>query len=138
MDMGKHTGLALPKPESRKRVKAREDRAYAKHVKAIRAAVFARERGICRCCGYVAAESMHEIVFRSQGGKVSMENSIAVCGDGVRGCHGRLQRHEYTVRLISKRNGAQGGLAFRGLSTFDDVERLSMPGSGRITAEWTK
>jgi len=37
---------------------------------------------------------MHELVFRSLGGKRSASNSIAVCGDGVRGCHGLLQRHE--------------------------------------------
>ncbi len=60
----------------------------------IRDYVFAREQQICRCCRIRRAESMHELVFRSQGGKVSKRNSVAVCGDGVRGCHGYLQRHE--------------------------------------------
>jgi hypothetical protein len=44
------------------------------------------------------AESVHEIVPKSLGGKVSLENSIPVCGDGVRGCHGLLQRHEVIVQ----------------------------------------
>lgn len=65
----------------------------------IRAYVFARERDVCRCCRKRRAESMHEIVFRSQGGKISRKNSIAVCGDGVRGCHGFLQRHEIYVNF---------------------------------------
>jgi hypothetical protein len=86
--------LAHPKPEPRKRVKARERRSFADHVKAVRDYVFGRERGTCRCCRARAAESMHELVFRSLGGKVSRKNSVAVCGDGVRGCHGLLQRHE--------------------------------------------
>ena len=129
-------GVAAPKGESRKRIKGRQKRAAAKVVKDVRAYVFEREKGICRCCGCMAAESMHEVVFRSQGGTVSPENSIAVCGDGVRGCHGKLQRHEITVRFGSKRKGAEGFLAFRGLSRSPDVERGSEPGSGRITMKW--
>lgn len=120
----------------RRIVKARKDRADALSVSKVRAYVFERERGICRCCGYMAADSMHEIVFRSQGGKVSKENSIAVCGDGVRGCHGRLQRHEITVRMHSKRRGAEGFLAFKGGLAYPDQERGSEPGSGHITCEW--
>jgi len=128
----------ISKGEPRKRIKGRKKRAAAKVVKNVRAYVFEREKGICRCCGSMAAESMHEIVFRSQGGTVSPENSIAVCGDGVRGCHGKLQRHEIKVRMGSKRLGAEGFLAFAGLYSFPDVERPSMPGSGRITQEWVK
>ena len=60
----------------------------------IRVYVFAREQEICRCCRLRRAESMHELKFRSQGGKVSKRNSVALCGDGVQGCHGFLQRHE--------------------------------------------
>lgn len=132
-----YSKLPLPKPEPRKRVKARKKRQQHSVVKDVRAHVFARERGICRCCGSMAAESMHEIRFRSQGGKVCPENSIAVCGDGVRGCHGKLQRHEITVRLLAKRLGAEGALAFGGAS-FGYMERLSEPGSGRITMEWSR
>lgn len=56
--------------------------------------VFAREQDICRCCRIRRADSMHELRFRSLGGKVSKRNSVAVCGDGVRGCHGYLQQNQ--------------------------------------------
>ena len=130
-------GQPVPKPEPRARVKARRKRQAALTITEVRAYVFEREKGICRCCGYMAADSMHEIIPRSLGGEVSKENSIAVCGDGVRGCHSKLQRHEITVRMHSKRRGAEGFLAFKGLSSFADVERGSEPGSGRITCEWS-
>ena len=108
------TGLAYPKPEPRKKVKARERRSWADHVKAVRDFVFGRERGICRCCRWRDAESMHELVFRSQGGKVSRKNSIAVCGDGVRGCHGFLQRHE--INYMAGAGGAQSTLGFTAMT----------------------
>lgn len=38
--------------------------------------------------------SVHELVFKSLGGKVSLENSVTVCGSGTTGCHGYLQSHE--------------------------------------------
>lgn len=47
----------------------------------------------CRICRRPMG-SVHEIVPKSLGGVPSLENSIAVCGDGVSGCHGFLQRHE--------------------------------------------
>ena len=123
---------------TRKQVKAKQTRERRLSVAEVRAYVFAREKGVCRCCGCMAADSMHEIRPRSLGGLVCKENSIAVCGDGTRGCHGKLQRHEVTVRLHSKRKGAEGFLAFKGLSMFAGVERGSEPGSGRITMEWAK
>jgi hypothetical protein len=126
--------VACPKPEPQKRTKARKRRVKRVAVRDVRTYVFARERGICRCCGRMAAESLHELTFRSLGGIVSKENSIAVCGDGTRGCHAKLQRHEITVRG----KNAEKFLAFRGLSSFPDVERGSEPGSGRITCAWAK
>lgn len=65
----------------------------------IRDYVFARERGICRCCRRRRAESMHEIKSRGAGGKVSKRNSIAVCGQLRNGheCHGRCQRKQIVV-----------------------------------------
>lgn len=92
------------------RARAKRKRQNAKGVGEIRDYVFARERSVCRCCRKRRAESMHEIVFRSQGGKVSKKNSIAVCGDGVRGCHGLMQRHEISV--TSYQLGAEGALSF--------------------------
>jgi 5-methylcytosine-specific restriction endonuclease McrA len=85
---------------TRKQAKGKQERAESKQVKAIRAAVFERDRYLCRCCGHRPAESMHEIRPRSLGGKVSMTNSIALCGDGTRGCHGYITRHE--VRVMGK------------------------------------
>lgn len=86
--------IGFPKPEPRARTKGRIKRQKAKTTAEIRQYVFARERNICRCCRKRIAESMHEMIFRSQGGRISKKNSVAVCGDGVRGCHGLLQRHE--------------------------------------------
>lgn len=104
-------GVACPKPESRKRAKGRKDRARAQVTKDVRSYVFAREREICRCCRIRRAESMHELRPRSLRGKVSRRNSMAVCGDGVRGCHGFLQRHEITAHS-KEQNGTEGTLVF--------------------------
>lgn len=68
-----------------------------KGVGAIREYVFEREQGICRCCRIRKAESMHELKFRSLGGKVSKRNSVAVCGQlvGVEpSCHTFLQQNQ--------------------------------------------
>lgn len=93
---------AIPKPKPREKKAPTRIRRHAKapeerdRIAAIRDYVFARERGRCRCCRCRMAQSMHELRPRSLRGKVSKTNSIAVCGDGVRGCHGFLQRHEIT------------------------------------------
>lgn len=99
-----------PKHIPKRIAKARKKRAHAMTVAEVREYVFARERNICRCCRKRPAESMHEIVFRSQGGRISKKNSIAVCGDGVRGCHGYMQRHEISVSDDGR--GAEGILWF--------------------------
>lgn len=36
---------------------------------------------------------MHHRVKRGQGGTWAVENIVAVCGDGVRGCHGWIESH---------------------------------------------
>ena len=77
----------------------------------IRAYIFEREEHICRCCRIRAAASMHELLFRSLGGKVSKRNSVAVCGDGVQGCHGFLQRHAIAYRTGVE--GAEGLVEFQ-------------------------
>lgn len=83
----------------------------------IRAYVFAREQRICRCCRLRHAESMHEIVPRGRGGKVSKRNSIAVCGRLVgteECCHTYLQQNEIGVEMSAE--GAEGLLSFRAQS----------------------
>lgn len=94
----------------RRILKARKRRQKVKTTAEVREYVFARERGICRCCRKRKAESMHELKFRSQGGKVSKKNSVAVCGDGVRGCHGHLQRHE--IEWFVGPQGAEATVTF--------------------------
>ncbi len=103
-----------PKHTPRRITKARKKRAHAMTVAEVREYVFARERNLCRCCRKRSAESMHEIVFRSQLGKVSKQNSVAVCGDGVRGCHGLLQKHQVEVYGVGyDRPHAERTLIFR-------------------------
>lgn len=92
-------GVACPKPArgSRKRAKKKRKRAESKATKAIRAEVFERDHHMCRCCGTRPAQSMHEIVPRSLGGKVSLDNSIALCGSGTTGCHGYCQSYRIWI-----------------------------------------
>jgi hypothetical protein len=46
----------------------------------------------CVHCG-LAAQSLHHIVPKSQGGDDVPENLAPVCGDGTRGCHGLIESH---------------------------------------------
>lgn len=101
--------LLFPKPAKRSTLKRKRRVIRAASVAMVRMAVFEREDYRCRCCGR-PAKSMHEIVPRSLGGAVSLENSVALCGDGVRGCHGKIQRHE--VRIVG--SDANGYLSFTG------------------------
>lgn len=78
--------LGYPKPEPRQRTKARLQRFKQRLTKAVRAAVFERDEGLCRVCGQPATD-MHELVYRSQGGQISLSNSLAVCRDCHRGLH---------------------------------------------------
>lgn len=87
----------LAKPEPRKRIQGREKRAQRDKTTEIRIYVFARERDLCRCCRIHPAESMNEEPPRSCGGKISKRDSMAVCGDGVRRCHGFITRNEILI-----------------------------------------
>lgn len=87
----------LKKPLKQSTVKRKRRIVKNAETTRVRDYVFERERGMCRCCGWRHAESMHEIKSRGAGGKRTPENSIAVCGDGVRGCHGCLQRYQIRV-----------------------------------------
>lgn len=53
---------------------------------------------------------MHELIPRSIGGKACLSNSVAVCGDGTRGCHGFCQRYE--ILYQGGAEGAEGTLGF--------------------------
>lgn len=107
-----YRSCALPKPEPRKKVKARAKRRKRTHVDEVRAYVFGRERNICRCCRLREAHSMHELRFKSLGGKVSKQNSIAVCGSGTTLCHGFLQRNEIIYEFHHPQFGAESTIDF--------------------------
>lgn len=116
MDMGPTSGLRFHKGEPRKPTNQRTKRMAAMDTAEVRVYVFGRERNLCRCCRKRPAESMHELQFRSLGGKVSVKNSMAVCGDGTTGCHGFLQRNEITWEAHDKAARAEGTLSFFPLS----------------------
>ena len=105
-------GVAVPKPEQRKRMKARKDRQESAQDAKVRAYVFAREQHMCRICGIRPATSRHELRFRSLGGKVTKENCVAVCGDGIHGCHGFAQRNTILYAFMDAVNGADGTIIF--------------------------
>lgn len=96
-----------PKPTPRPITKAVKAKTVESHRRTIKAAVFARDKGKCRVCGGPAQE-MHELRFRSLGGKRSMENSIAACNFTGRNCHRLLQ----TLCLDVEGTDANGRLIF--------------------------
>lgn len=100
-----------PKPDPRQRGMRRRQSQHRAMVAAVRAYVFDREAHGCRVCRRRFAQSMHELVPRSLGGRVSKRNSIAVCGSGTTGCHGFLQHHQI-VYDASTGFGAEGMLLF--------------------------
>lgn len=113
MDMGPSSGLRFAKPEPRKVLRERVKEIYADFVERIRAFVFGRERGICRCCRKRLAQSMHELECKGVGGKVSKRNSVAVCGllvGSEPSCHTYLQLNQIAWSGGPRR--AQGTLTF--------------------------
>lgn len=81
--------------------------------KPIRKQLFARADGCCENCG--KPEDMfglhpHEIVFRSAGGKLTMDNSIILCNC----CHDEAQlgkiKPDYLFAIVIKRNAVFMGL----------------------------
>lgn len=88
-------GAPCPKPEKGyyKRLKAGRKRERSKVVKQVRPKIFDRAGNVCECCRIRPAESMSEYKPRSVGGKISEDNSDALCGSGTTGCHGHVQRH---------------------------------------------
>ncbi|WP_347042058.1 HNH endonuclease [Brachybacterium nesterenkovii] len=79
------------------------DRIYA----LAREVVWERDNGWCVLCGRTA-ESVHH--RQGRGGKTPhrLSNLISVCGDGVRGCHGRIHANPsaaYAHGWMVPRNG---------------------------------
>ncbi len=130
-----YSAAPISKGTPKRILKERKRRQRVKTTAEVREYVFARERNICRCCRKRAADSMHEIIFRSRGGKISKRNSLAACGDGVRGCHGFMQRHEIVVQWNGTQS-AEGLLTFRpttpaaaewmGIKAYESIESAPM------------
>lgn len=120
-------GEAAPKPEPRKRIKARVKREQRDKTAEVREYVFNREQHLCRCCRSRRAQSMHELVPRSLGGKVSKRNSVAVCGsmgNDLKFCHGLLQQLQ--VEWTGDESRAEGVLEFRA-RTQHAADRMRVP-----------
>jgi hypothetical protein len=92
------------------RGRRRRKQAQFKRSRTTRALVFEREQHKCRVCRLRRADTMHELIPRSIGGKACLSNSVAVCGDGTRGCHGFCQRYEIVYQ--GSLEGAEGTLYF--------------------------
>jgi hypothetical protein len=62
-----------------------------------RAIVRERSGEICEICAERRADTMHHRRKRSQHGPWTPSNVLHLCGDGTRGCHGRITdtRTEY-------------------------------------------
>ncbi len=102
----------ISKGKPRKKVKASRKYQQAKNTRSVRDYVFARERNIDRVTRSLPAESMHELLFRSLGGKVSRRNSIAVHGSGTHGTHYYLQSNQIGYRFEDDALGAEGTVYF--------------------------
>lgn len=93
---------AQPTPLKRRTVKRKQRTAGVVSVGEVRRAVFDRDGGQCRVYRFLGeasfgpsallirfsrATEMHELKFKSLGGKVTVENCIAVCGTHHRALH---------------------------------------------------
>jgi 5-methylcytosine-specific restriction endonuclease McrA len=63
-----------------------------------------RQERACRVCGQrTMLLERHHLVKRSQGGDDVDENIVPLCGDGVAGCHGRVEaKHRETLVALRK------------------------------------
>lgn len=107
-EIAKYGGIG--KGEPRRKSKARVKRAKVRDAHEVRMYVFARERGVCRICRARRGESMHELRFRSLGGRINRRNSVWVCGSGTTGCHGFAQSLQ--VKYDMGPEGAEGPITF--------------------------
>jgi hypothetical protein len=86
--------------------------AIEKHRVNIKAEVFKRDDGRCRCCGGHATE-LHEMRSRGAGGKRSLYNSIAVCGYAGANCHRLIQTHVIAWDWDNEEIGADGPILWK-------------------------
>jgi hypothetical protein len=55
---------------------------------------------LCVICFDMPSQSAHHILKRSQRGDDVAANLVGVCGDGTRGCHGRLEAEDEVARKL--------------------------------------
>jgi AhpD family alkylhydroperoxidase len=69
---------------------------------AMRDIVLTRDQNRCvRCVRYFAdGLNLHHRQLRSQGGKNTAANLIALCGSGTTGCHGWVHAHPADARAV--------------------------------------
>ena len=85
-----YTVLALPKGPTRKQLRAKQARALAKQVTAVREAVVYNAKQCCSGCGVYVGHygHAHHVRPRSLGGKWTAENMKYLCAT----CHARAHR----------------------------------------------
>jgi hypothetical protein len=104
--------IRTKKPVPRVVEKKLRDAKIEAHRVEVKAAVFKRDYGLCRCCRAHATE-MHELRFRSLGGPRSLYNSIAVCTAlGGNNCHRMLQTLVIGYEFVKPQDGANGPIRF--------------------------
>lgn len=96
--MKDYPGIRIPVGPTRKRLKGRKQRAAAKVVQSVRAAVVARDGGGCRLCHRRGTDA-HHLTKRSQGGKWTTDNIVLLC----RECHALI--HRTGIRLTGSADG---------------------------------
>jgi 5-methylcytosine-specific restriction endonuclease McrA len=75
----------VPKPEKQpKKTRTSLKNKYDPIPRKIKAEIYDRDKGICQGCGVIGVH-LHHIIFRSQGGKHTVDNLVTLCND----CHTR-------------------------------------------------
>ena len=88
---GVHAGhglVILPKYEKQPK-RIRKNTVSKADSKAAYEAVAVRSAGVCEGCGAMPATEIHHRLYRSRGGKDTIDNLMHLCGSGnIDGCHG--------------------------------------------------
>lgn len=90
-DKGRVSRIFKGYPLVKDKVERLSQMTRTKAIANVRKQIFIRANGGCEFCAAVITEQtghMHEKVFRSHGGLISVDNSVAVCYPCHRGEHG--------------------------------------------------
>lgn len=98
-DLGPRRVLGDPRPERRAKASPAEWKRLREEKLVGRS---------CRICVALLADSLHHLVPRSQSGDDVADNLVGLCGDGTRGCHGRVEaRDPWACSLLGRRLTAE-------------------------------